>query len=381
MRAPHRLLFVITTSDFGGTESYLLRLVSGLDRQAFEPVVLSLCPSGRIGKEIAAQGIRVESFGMAAKPKPHQMLAAIWRLRTFLRQEQIALVQSLLYRANVIAAAAIKIAGRRIPLVTGQRSLIPAGRGRDALLQRWTRDWADKVVAVSEAVAEELAATENIAAGKVVVIQNGIELARFRVTEAERQSRRNAARSAWGVTENDLVVGAVGRLHGPKGLEYLVQAFALAKSEEPRLKLVIAGDGPERESLEKRAKDRGIEVLFLGYQPDPIPLYPGFDLYALPSLAEGSPNALLEAMACGLPAVASRVGGVPEAAIDGESGLLVEPRNAPALAKALLGLAQDPHRRATLGRAARQRVEAEFDLAKKVSQHEDLYRGLLLPIG
>ena len=133
---PHKILFVITTSDFGGTESYLLRLVAGLDRARFEPIVLSLCPLGRIGREIASLGIRVESFDMAAKPKPHQMLAGILRLWRFVRRENIELVQALLYRANVLAAAALKLPGRRIPLVTGQRSLIPAGRGRDARLQR-----------------------------------------------------------------------------------------------------------------------------------------------------------------------------------------------------------------------------------------------------
>ena len=373
----HRLLFVITTSDFGGTESYLARLVKGLDRDKFEPIVVSLCPLGRIGKEIAAAGIRVESFGMAAKAKPHQTIVAVWKLRRFLEREKIDLVQSLLYRANFIAAAAVKLAGRQVALATGQRSLKPAGRSLDAFLQTWTRGWADKVVAVSQAVADELAATEKIATGLVVVIQNGIDLSRFRVGEAEEKSRRQAARQTWGVGDQDLVVGAVGRLHGPKGLKHLIHAFALARSENRRLKLVIAGDGPEREDLEKLAKDRSLEVRFLGYQADPIPLFPAFDIYALPSLAEGSPNALLEAMACGRACIASRVGGVPEAATDGESGLLVPPADPPALAKALLALAASEELRESLGQAARARVETEFDLGKKIRQHEDLYRTLL----
>ncbi len=374
---PHRLLFVITTSDFGGTESYLHRLVTGLDREKFEPIVLSLCPPGRIGREIQEKGIRVESFAMAAKPKPPQMLAAVWKLRRFLSREKIELVQSLLYRANVIAALAKKLPGTKVALVTGQRSLIPAGRKADARLQRWTRNWADKVVAVSEAVAAELRATEKIEEAKLVVIQNGIDLDRFRIGEAEASRRRQAARASWKVAENDLVVGAVGRLHGPKGLKYLIEAFALASSKESRLKLVIAGDGPERENLEKLAKDRGVAVAFLGYQPDPIPLYPGFDLYVLPSLAEGSPNALLEAMACGLPSIASRVGGVPEATVEGETGLLVEPGNAPALAKTLLALSADAEQRTRLGDAARARVEEEFDLEKKVREHQELYLALV----
>jgi len=377
MSRPHRLLFVITTSDFGGTESYLLRLVAGLDRQLFEPVVLSLCPPGRIGREIEGLGIRVETFGMAARPKPHQLLAAVFRLRRLVSRERIELVQALLYRANVIAAAALKLPGRQARLVTGQRSLIPAGRGRDARLQRWTRGWADKVVAVSDAVAAELLATERIAPGKLVVIQNGIDLGRFRIGEEEEQRRRQAARQAWGAGEQDLVIGAVGRLHGPKGLKYLIEAFALARAEAPRLQLVIAGDGPERAALEALARAKQAPVLFLGYQADPLPLYPGFDLYALPSLAEGSPNALLEAMAAGRACVSSRVGGVPEAAIDGESGVLIAPGDAPALAAALLTLAKDAEKRCRLGKAARERVEREFDLAKKVRQHERLYLELL----
>ncbi len=374
---PHRLLFVITTSDFGGTESYLLRLVTGLDRKRFEPIVLSLCPIGRIGRAIEGQGIRVESFEMAAKPKPHQLLAGILHLKFFLKRERIELVQALLYRANVLAAAAIRLPGKKVPLVTGQRSLIPAGRGRDALLQRLTRNWASKVVAVSQAVEKELLATETIEPGKVVVIQNGIDLERFRISPEEELQRRNTARRAWNAKDDDLVVGAVGRLHGPKGLKYLIAAFAEARKEEPKLRLVIAGDGPEKEALEQQAHELAALVQFLGYQADPIPLYPGFDLYALPSLAEGSPNALLEAMACSKACIASRVGGVPEAAEDGLSGLLVEPGNAHALAKALLELARDASRRASLGRAARARVEREFDLKKKIAEHEALYLGLL----
>ena len=374
---PHKILFVITTSDFGGTESYLLRLVAGLDRARFEPIVLSLCPLGRIGRDIASLGIRVESFEMAAKPKPHQMLAGILRLWRFVRNENIELVQALLYRANVLAAAALKLPGHRIPLVTGQRSLIPAGRGRDARLQRWTRGWAAKVVAVSEAVERELLSTESIARGKVVVIQNGIELARFRIGPEEEQKRRAEARADWGVDEDKIVIGAVGRLHGPKGLKYLIEAFSLAVKQESRLELVIAGDGPEREALENQATTLGLRVHFLGYQANPIPLYPGFDLYVLPSLAEGSPNALLEAMAAGKASIASRVGGVPEAAEDGHSGILVEPANPAALSSAILELATNPERRKELGNAARARVEQEFDLEKKVRQHEALYLGLL----
>lgn len=377
----HRLLFVITTSDFGGSESFLERLVRGLDRERFELSVCSLCPPGRIGERIAGLGIPVSSLGMAKKAKPVEMLKAVPRLARLFEEQRIDLVQGLLYRANVLCAVARgwPRLGRKHPkplLVTGQRSLIPTGRSLDFQAQKLTRSWADRVVAVSEAVREELLATERIAPERVVVIQNGIDLGRFTLPEP---GERQAARASWDLEEDAIVVGAVGRLHGPKGVRHLVEALALARQRDPRLVLVLAGDGPEEEALRTQVRESGLEphVRFLGFQKDPRPLYPGFDIYALPSLAEGSPNALLEAMGRGCASVASNVGGVPEAAVDGESGLLVPRADPGALAEALLRLAKDGELRARLARAARQRVEDRFDIRRMIRAHEELYSKLL----
>ncbi|MCG8462411.1 MAG: glycosyltransferase, partial [Holophagales bacterium] len=307
--AKHRLLFLITTSDFGGTESFLERLVSGLDRDRFELSVCSLCPPGRIAQRIEELGIPVLDLGMHPRARPMEMLLAVPRLSKLFRCLGIELVQSLLYRANVLAAFAVRSMGRSRPvLVTGQRSLIPGGRSLDFRAQQLTRSWADRVVAVSEAVRRELLATERVAPEKVEVIQNGIDLHRFPLPAA---GERDRARAAWDLDPGAIVVGAVGRLHGPKGVSHLVRALALARREDPRLVLVLAGDGPEQENLERQveAQDLREHVRFLGFRSDPRPLYPGFDVYALPSLAEGSPNALLEAMGRGCACVASNVGG------------------------------------------------------------------------
>lgn len=387
---PARLLFVITTSDFGGSESFLERLVTGLDRTRFELMVCSLCPPGRIGARIEASGVPVLSLDMDAKARPWQMLRAVPRLARLFDHLEIDLVQGLLYRANVLAALARRVSRRKPRLVTGQRSLIPAGRGLDFAAQRWTRSWADRVVAVSEAVRKELLATENIDPERVVVIQNGIDLERFAPPSASSgtpgsqrpapEDERATARAAWQLPAGDsIVVGAVGRLHGPKGVAHLVDALAMARVEDPRLVLVLAGDGPERAALEQRVATLELEefVRFLGYQADPSPLFPGFDIYCLPSLAEGSPNALLEAMGRGRACVASKVGGVPEAAVDGESALLVPPADPRALARALLRLARDARLRTRLGQAARERVESRFDLRRMIEAHASLYDGLL----
>lgn len=372
-----RLLFLITTSDFGGSESFLLRLVRGIDRDRFDVSVGSLCPPGRTAREIESLGVPVWSLDMDRKARPLEMLGAVRALARRFDEDRIDLVQSLLYRANVLAALARRFSKRKPALVTGQRSLIPTGRSLDFLAQKWTRNWADRVVAVSEAVRRELLDTERIAPEKVVVIQNGIDVERFAPGTPEE---RRAARAAWGVTDDQAVVGAVGRIHAPKGLVHLVDAVALARESDPRIVLVLAGDGPEADVETLDAKiaehDLGEHVRRLGYVEEPGPLYAGFDIYALPSLKEGSPNALLEAMGRGCASVASSVGGVPEAAVDEESGLLVPPADPRALADAVLRLAGDPALRDRLGQAARQRVVERFDLGAMVRAHESLYSAI-----
>ncbi len=399
-----RLLFVITTSDFGGSESFLYRLVSRMDPERFDIEVCSLCPVGRTAEQIRELGIVVTSLNMHRRAKPAQMLTATFRLARLFRKSFGGRgahgVQSLLYRANVLAAAARRLTrlapGSAPFLVTGQRSLIPTGRSLDFRAQQLTRDWADRVVAVSKAVKQELHQTESIADEKVVVIQNGIDLEHF---SPPAPGERSAARAAWGpaseypasddsasdnpasgnpASEDAFVIGAVGRFHGPKGLDVLIRAFAKARQTREHMWLVLAGDGPDDAALRALVDSLGLQdaVRFLGFQKDPRPLYPGFDLYVLPSLKEGSPNALLEAMGRGCACVASNVGGVPEAIIDGESGCLVPPSDPDALARVLLELADDPDRRRRLADAARERVESHFDLEQMIRAHEELYLSL-----
>lgn len=383
-----RLLFVITTSDFGGSESFLLRLVSSLDRDAFELEVCSLCPPGRVARQLEALNIPVTSLNMDAKARPLPMIAAAFHLRRLFRTafdgRGAQVVQSLLYRANVLCALARRLGwGPQPRLVTGQRSLIPKGRSLDFKAQRLTRTWADKVVAVSDAVKRELLATEPIDEQDVVVIQNGIDLDHFDLPEA---AERAAARSALPLpkppssADPPLVVGAVGRLHGPKGIDVLLRAFPLVIEAIGRpCVLVLAGDGPDAERLKALAAELlpPSQVLFLGFQQDPRPLFPAFDVYVLPSMREGSPNALLEAMGTGRACVASAVGGVPEAIVDGEHGLLVPAGDPRALADALIRLLDDPELRARFGQAARRRVEARFRVEDMVTRHAELYQGLL----
>ena len=164
----------------------------------------------------------------------------------------------------------------------------------------------------------------------------------------------------------------VGRLTTQKGVDLLLRAWA--QLVEPR-QLILVGEGAERSSLEALASELHLDyVTFTGSTNDVRSYLQQADLFVLPSRSEGIPNALLEAMACGLPVVASAVGGIPDVVQDGESGLLVPPDDVPALAKAIRRLLVDPDLRRQMGQKARQRVESDYSLQSTTNRHLELYR-------
>jgi glycosyltransferase involved in cell wall biosynthesis len=389
MTAAAPLLFVITTTDFGGTESYLEQLVAGLDRERFLPLVCSLCPPGRVAGRIAATGVTVETLGMAARPRPHQLLAGAFRLARLFERHGVRLVHSLLYRGNVVAAGACRLARRPPVLLWGQHSQIDTSESRwAATAARWARPRADRVVAVAEAVKEALVAAGRLPRDRVTVIANGVDVERYRPADPANPAHPAhpaigaELRAALGLHAAGLVVGAAGRLAPEKGLTHLLAAAALTRARGLPIQLLLAGDGPDRAALEGQAARLGLagHVRFLGFQPRLEAVYPAFDVFALPSLEEASPLALLEAMSCGRAVVAAAVGGVPEILDGGRCGLLVPPADPEALAAALSRLATQPALRRDLGAAARARVLAAYDLQAMVRRHQQLYLSLLPPV-
>lgn len=374
-QGPFSVMFVITTSDFGGTEHFLEQLVTRLDRKRFSPRVCSLCPPGRVGLRLAAAGVPVDSLALSARPRPHELVAGALRLGRLIERRRTDLIHSLLYRANVLAAVAARMARRRPRTIWGQHSVLATEKRGTALAARWTRPLSSRVVAVAEALRQAVIESGRVDRERVVVIGNGVDAGRFRVTDGGAQRR------ALGLGVNTVVVGGVGRLSPEKGFDRLIEAVALARAGGAPLALVLAGDGPERRRLERLAVEVGLDghVRFLGFRPQLETLYPVFDVFALASFEEGSPIALLEAMACGRAVVATPVGGVPEILRGGreECGLMVETGSAAAMASALRWLAFDPMLRRELGAAARRRVLASFDLPAMVQKHEELYWSLL----
>jgi glycosyltransferase involved in cell wall biosynthesis len=364
-------MFAITTTDFGGTETALLELVRRLPEHGFEPLVCSLCKVGKIGREIEAAGIPVFGLDMTPEASVPEMFTAVRALARLIDGERVDVLQTLLYRANAVGALAARLARRRPALIASQRSMDPGIGPMSVRIAAFARRFADTSVAVSEAVRTKLLADEGVAPDRVVVIPNGVDPASY------VPSDRAAARAALGLDANAFIVGGIGRLSVAKGFHDLLEAATVAGGLGLPLHLAIAGDGPERQALELRSAALGRRVSFLGFRRDLVTIYSAIDVFALPSLTEGSPNALIEAMMCGRACVATDVGGVREIMENERSGLVVPPAKPELFARAIARLAEDPALRHSLGAGARSRVTEHFTIAATVRKHAELYDGVL----
>jgi glycosyltransferase involved in cell wall biosynthesis len=236
-------------------------------------------------------------------------------------------------------------------------------------VQRQAWSAVDKVLAVSSRLAERMSAETGFPMPKIHTIRNGVDLARFGRTS------RAAARAVLGFPTGEMIIGTMGRLVPVKNQASLIEAALLLREQGLTPTIVIAGEGPLRGELEAQTAAAGLEgaVRFLGHRSDPEVVMAALDVYVLPSISEGMPNTVLEAMATGLPVVVTRVGGADELVQHGVTGFLVPPREADALARALATLLRDEALRRTSGAAARLRAETEFTLPGMIRRYEALY--------
>jgi glycosyltransferase involved in cell wall biosynthesis len=245
---------------------------------------------------------------------------------------------------------------------------------RHRLLEIVSNRCLDAAIAVSRATKADWVRRSHLPARRVVTIHNGIDADKF-----QRRANRSAARRQLGLPDDGLIVGGVGRLDEAKGFTHLIDAVARLAPRYPRLLLVLAGTGPLRDELVEQASRLGIggRVRFLGFVNDVQPVFDALDVFALSSLCEALPYALLEAMATELPVVGTRVGGVPEVIGEGETGFVVPSQNAEAVAGALTPILDSSDLRQRMGKAGRDRVVRHFHERDMVRRTLDLYRDLL----
>ncbi len=299
----------------------------------------------------------------------------IWgALRRIVRDRRIEIVHGHDQKTDVIAWALARRDGV-IPMSTAHGF---AGISRNERLlygiEKRVLASFPLVIAVADHIRDELVRTGS-KPDRVVLISNAIDPAVFR----RDPGGRDAARRDFGFAPDQFAIGAVGRLEQEKRYDLLVQAVATVQKTHPEVMLAIVGEGTQRPLLESIAASTGAHVRLLGHQSDVIRLHHAFDLFVQSSTREGSPNAVLEAMAMGTPIVATNVGGTGNLITDGVHGLLVPRDDVTAMSEALRVSLDDPAARGRRAVAARQKVEAELSFEHRMRKIETIYERLARP--
>ncbi len=350
----------------GGLERVVVDLVNCAG-PGFDPFIVCLETSGPMAEELRRPATPVVL--MNRKPGFRPWLAV--PLSRELRARGARIVHTHNTAAGFYGALAARLAG--LPVVHTKHGQNLSG-GNQRAVNRLAYLLTDRVVAVSES-ARELARSEGARPDRLSIIDNGVDIARF----VDRAKQRSEARSRIGVPDGELVVGTVGRLAAVKNQRMLIESAGDAATKSgQRIVLVIVGDGPEKERLAAAAQAAppGLRVVLAGAQRAEEWL-PAFDVFALSSDSEGLPIALLEAMACGVPAIVTAVGAMLEVVDHGRAGLVVQPGDRAALAEAIAALCRDAGRRAALAEAALHRVQERHGAERMARDYEALYRRLL----
>lgn len=364
-RPPVRILHLIVELSIGGAQSALLRLLKHLDRQRFEPQVACYYNGdGVVARQIRANGIPVIDLGMSGKYR----IDAFWRFYRLLRTQRPTILHTWMFHANISGRLIGKLAG--VPLIISSERTM----GQEGIFRRWvdrsTVGLTNSVVCVSQSVSRFAQDTIGLPVSKLTVIPNGIDLDQY-----DQLLSQGEARGKFNLPKEALIVGAIGRPRPVKGYLYLVEAFARLADTYPAACLVFIGNGPDRPNLIDKVRSLGLEdrVIFLDDQTDIPGLLPAIDILAVPSLYEGMPNVVIEAMAAGVPVVATNVGGTQEVIINGETGILVPPQDANALSEGISSLLQKPDLRRQIGLSGQQRAYKFYNIQNTVQQTQLLY--------
>jgi glycosyltransferase involved in cell wall biosynthesis len=363
MATPIRVLFVIDELDVGGTEQQILELVTRLDRRVFLPMVCCFRP-GRIAREIEAAGVAVFTLRKRAKVDP----GLVARLVRLIRRERIDLVQTYLFTANTWGRLAAILAGARV-IVSSERNVDMWEERYKQRLGTWLDRWTSRTIANSQAVAEYLV-KKGLPREKIRVIYNGVDGARF-----DAPVSPDATKAALGIPSDHVVVGLLARLEPQKDPRAFLEAAAIIAPAAPAVSFLVIGGGSLLAELKRAADALGIgpRVVFTGPTREVPALLAACDVSVMSSVKEGMSNTVMESMAAGKPMVATRVGGNAELIEEGETGLLVPPRDPAALARAIQRIVEDPALARAMGRQARERIAERCSVAVMVASTARLY--------
>lgn len=361
------------SAQYGGGERYLELLFAGLDRTRYRPMLI--CPeSGPFVEVMQTRDVPTTVVHLS----PLVNLAALFRLTRLLACARVTVLQTHGARSNVYGRLAGRLA--RVPVVisTVHNSLrdYEVGVVRKSVYElafNWTNSLADRIICVSESLRNDLLTSHSAMGGRTLVVRNGISSTELLATHGGKKIR-----AEFHIGHGPLVV-TVGRLTEPKGHQYLIQALPNLLCRWPDLRCLIVGDGALMERLTHLVATLGLErvCLFAGKRNDIQDILGAADMVVLPSVSEGFPFVLLEAMAASRAVVATQVNGVPELIEDRVTGRLVPPRDSAALARAIQELLENPMARKAMAQNGHQRVRERFTAERMVRETVSVFESAL----
>ena len=365
------------SSSYGGGERYLELLLDRVDRTRFRPLLICPEPGSFVGR-MKERGVETRLVHLAPLFNP----IALWRLTRLLVREHVTILQTHGARANFYGRIAGRLAGVPVIISTIHNSLkdykvSPLTRWLYTVLLRLTLPLVHRILCVSEANRGDLIEECPAAAAKAHTVYNGVDLSAF-----SSQPNHQKVRQELGVTEGPVLV-TIGRLTEQKGHRYLLQALSCLLETWPQLCCLFVGEGELQDALRRMAIDLGVEraCRFVGVREDIPDILTAADVFVLPSLSEGFPFVLLEALAMGCPVVASRVNGVPELIEDHKTGLLVPPRDPQALARAIRDMLDDRRAALRMGAAGRALVRERFTVNRMVANTTAIFDAAMQDAG
>jgi glycosyltransferase involved in cell wall biosynthesis len=373
-----KIVHIISSLEVGGAEMMLKRLIEAHQGQlSYRPVIVSLTDMGRLGSQLQANGVEVYALGMRSA---FDSLRVLWSLMQLIRTIQPDIVQTWMYHADFLGGLASRFAGNR-NIIWGVRTTdVRAGGALATVFVRWLcaqlSHWVPKAIICAAEASRQAHIAVGYDAAKMVVVPNGYDFTWLKASANERQILREQC----GISDSNLVVGSLGRFHTVKHQKNFVRAAGLLARQNPDLRFLMVGRGLDltNTQLVEWIVSTGYKSCFvlLGERSDVPQCFAAMDIFCLHSRTEGFPNVLAEAMAMGLPCVATDVGDA--AMLLADTGVIVPKEDSEALAKGveqLLRLNVDEQR--TLGLRAKARVEAEFSMDRARARFEAIYHQVL----
>ncbi|MDD5546632.1 MAG: glycosyltransferase [Candidatus Omnitrophica bacterium] len=373
------VLYFTPTLDVGGAEWTLYMLAKGLNKERFNPIVAYFFQSGALEDLLKKEGIEVLCVGPnRIKISRWDRLKAIIKISMLLKKNKIKIVHTFQFDVDILGAMAAKLAG--VPVVMSHIS----GESYLTWFQKYkwrymiiSKFFVDKYIVCSKFLTEQFISSCNVNRAKVSTIQNCVDEERFHPRYGKDG---NDLRKELGLGSDEIVMGCIANFGPDKGHRYLIDAIPKIVSLFPNIKIILIGRFlPLKEELIEQAKALGVltKVIFLDVRLNIEEILGLMDIFILPSLSEGLPVAILEAMYMAKPVVATGIDGIPEAVIEGETGILVPPRNSAELAKAIVSLLSDRNKALEMGRRGRERCLEEFSSSVLVRKVEGLYESSL----